>query len=456
MSTMIYWIWLQGIFGPASRRAVKLLREFGNAQNIFNATDEEILEKGVLKKNGEIFKKLTLRDLSKAEETAERCAALGVTIATPGMRAYPRNLLSLPDAPLVLYVKGRLPDFTENCSIAVVGSRNMSEYGKVNAYRIGYGLAAAGAVVVSGIALGVDGVSMAGAIDAGGVTIGVIGCGIDIVYPNQHGKLHREIAEKGAVVSEYPPGTKVTKYAFPQRNRIVSGISQGVVVIEGKERSGALITARIAAFQGKSMFALPGHVDSPGSKGPIKLIREGAFAVTSAEDILEDYTYVYPHTLSLERMRYECSGANWKALVERSVKSHEVSYRPADYETQSLVVPSVEKTVKQAERKCAVSPVAETSADAPFVQRLGKNRAQGVDHMSLDMLGENEKKVFFAMPCDTPVIPDEIKVAGLGVGDILSSLTMLEICGAVEAGAGGYYMRSSEDGALFSDGNVTE
>lgn len=446
----IYWIWLADIFGPANRRVIKLLREFGNAYNIFKASEDDILDTGVLGKHDRFLAKISEHDLGEAQRIIKRSEKLGVGIITPDSREYPGNLRALMDAPLVLYYVGELPDFEKMCLISVVGSREVSEYGKIQAYKIGYGLGAAGAVAVSGLALGVDGVSMAAAIDAGGRTLGVCGAGVDVVYPKQHKKLFDDVRQHGVLISEYPPGTQPSKYTFPQRNRIISGISQGTAVVEAKSHSGALITARCAAFQGRGLFAVPGSVDFAGAKGPIKLIKDGAVAVTCAEDILENYSFLYPHTVNLAKMRLETAGLDWKELAEKSVSKHEVGYKraeekPVSASSETVSAPEVKKEEKSVVSASRKRPLSEKNSEAPFGKFIGKGKVDKALRIDFEMLGENEKKVYFAMPCDTPLMPEEIKADSLSVNDVLASLTLLEMSGAVEAGAGGYYLRSSED-----------
>jgi DNA processing protein len=200
---------------------------------------------------------------------------------------YPRPLAGIPDPPPILYVKG---DGLARAgrAVAVVGSRWITPYGRRVTDTLCREFARAGMTVVSGMALGVDGRAHRAALDAGGNTVAVLGVGLDRVYPPEHGRLFGEIAEKGAVVSEFPPGTKPLGAHFPRRNRVISGLSLGVVVVEARKGSGSLITARLAADQGREVFAVPGNVDLPGASGTNALIREGATLVTSARDVMQE------------------------------------------------------------------------------------------------------------------------------------------------------------------------
>lgn len=214
-----------------------------------------------------------------------------VTLADPH---YPAALLQTADPPLMLYVQGRLDALAHPRQLAIVGSRNPTPQGEDNAHQFARSLAQADVCIVSGLALGIDGAAHAGAIDGGGTTIAVVGTGLDTVYPKRHEALARRIAEHGAVISEYPLGTPPLAAHFPQRNRIIAGLSQGTLVVEAAVRSGSLITARLAAEQGREVFAIPGSIHAPQARGCHALIRQGAKLVESAQDILEDLRLAEP------------------------------------------------------------------------------------------------------------------------------------------------------------------
>ena len=199
---------------------------------------------------------------------------------------YPKVLLEIPDPPPYLYVKGELRG--SETAVAVVGSRRASTYGMLTTTRLATELAAHGVTVVSGMARGVDTAAHRGALSGGGRTIGVLGCGIDVVYPPENRKLFEEMAEKGALVSEFPLGTLPLAENFPRRNRIISGMSRGVLVVEAMENSGSLITAQFALDQGREVFAIPGNINTSSSRGANRLIKQGAKLVESVDDILEE------------------------------------------------------------------------------------------------------------------------------------------------------------------------
>jgi DNA processing protein len=204
---------------------------------------------------------------------------------------YPGELLQMADPPLLLYVLGQLAVLQHPQRLAIVGSRNPTPQGEAHAREFAHALGAAGVCVVSGLALGVDGAAHTGALDAGAPTIAVVGTGLDRVYPKRHLALAHRIAAQGAIVSEYPLGSAPLAAHFPQRNRIISGLSQGTLVVEAALQSGSLITARLAAEQGREVFAIPGSIHAPQARGCHALIRQGAKLVESAQDILEDLRF---------------------------------------------------------------------------------------------------------------------------------------------------------------------
>ena len=217
---------------------------------------------------------------------AEVLDELGAEILDVRQPDYPPALLQLPQPPPVLFVRGRL-ELLNRPGIAVVGTRTFSAYGRDAAISFVVGLARAGYVIVSGLARGIDAIAHQTALEVGGDTVAVLGCGLDVPYPPEHRELIARIAERGCVLTEFPPGARPHKHHFPQRNRIISGLARGVLVIEAAERSGTLITAEYALEEGKEVFAVPGPIHNPTSRGTNRLIQEGAALVTSVADILE-------------------------------------------------------------------------------------------------------------------------------------------------------------------------
>jgi len=276
-----------------SQNMLRLLERFGTPEQVFFSDPGEYEDMPVLMRQGL---------LDKSVEAADRilgdCQRLGVRIMTLQDADYPERLRQIDDPPCILYLKGRMPDIDENVTVGVVGTRDASEYGKTVSKRLGLELARGGAVVVSGTAAGIDTCAVQGALQGGGSPICVLGGGIDVPYPKWAGKLYDDVAAAGLLVSEYPPGTANDGAHFPVRNRIISGLALGVVVVEAKEYgSGALITANLALEQNRDVFAVPGNVDADKSRGCIRLIQQGAKPVLSAEDVLVEYRDRYPAKL---------------------------------------------------------------------------------------------------------------------------------------------------------------
>lgn len=215
------------------------------------------------------------------------CAEAGIALVGMGEAGYPDALRHIHNAPLLLYCRGDI-ELLSRDQLGIVGSRNATRAGLDHARQFAGELSRRGLVITSGLALGIDGAAHAGALDAGFPTIAVVGCGLDRLYPAQHRKLAHRILEQGLIVSEYPPGTQARAAYFPQRNRIISGLSRGVLVVEASLRSGSLITARTALEQGREVFAIPGSVHSPVARGCHQLIKQGARLVETADDVLEE------------------------------------------------------------------------------------------------------------------------------------------------------------------------
>ena len=296
MDNLIYWIWLSQACTPDSATFAKLIEKFEDARSIYDATERDI--RSTVGANASDCTALINKDLTKATEIYEFCKKKNVGIIAYDDERFPACLRVIPTPPVLLYYRGTLPNFNIGMRCAIVGTRSLSEYGRTNAFKLGYDLACAGATIVSGMAVGIDGVAMAGAIAAGGQTIVVIGSGIDVCYPSSHLTLAREIVKRGCVITEFAPGTKPEKYNFPRRNRIISGLSAATIVVEGRERSGAMITARHAAAQQRPVFAFPGHVGSDGSQSTNLLLKNGAHICTCAEDVIHFFEKSQPNALN--------------------------------------------------------------------------------------------------------------------------------------------------------------
>ncbi len=286
----LYAVWLSEKFGAGNKIPSLLCEYYSSFEAIYNADLKELaMIDGITARH---LEKLNDKGFSRANEILEKCMTLGIEIITFFDDKYPENLKNISDPPAVLYVKGDLPSMDKIPVIGVVGSRRPSNYGSKMATVIAEGLSNRGFLVVSGMARGIDTCAHRGALKAGGLTIAVLGCGVDVVYPPENKALKDLIELNGAVISEFPPGTAPLPTHFPVRNRIVSGLAQSILVVEGKASSGSTITANLAKDQGRDVFCLPGNADNPLSCASHKLIREGARLVTCADDIVMDLGYM--------------------------------------------------------------------------------------------------------------------------------------------------------------------
>jgi len=280
-----YWLALTSINGLGGNGLQALIDVFGGPRKVFSASFEALCSVPGIGKT--IARRIRdYQGWNRQERDLQCCAKANIAIMTRQDPLYPPLLAHIYDAPALLFAKGTLHE-NEKC-IAVVGSRMASTYGMFVTERLCRELALQGITVVSGMARGIDSAAHRGAISGKGRTLAVLGNGLDIVYPPENLSLSRSIADHGALLTEYPIGTPPRRNNFPARNRIISGIALGVVVVEASERSGSLITARFALEQGREVFAIPGTIDSPGSKGTHKLLKDGAKLVETVDDILDE------------------------------------------------------------------------------------------------------------------------------------------------------------------------
>jgi DNA processing protein len=280
-----YWIGFSKVSGIGPARLQSLLTYYGDIATAWRADLAELRAIGLDRRTVENFAK-TRHDLDLTAEV-DRLEKLNVMLLTWDSPDYPALLKTIPDPPITLYVRGSLA-VTDDWAVAVVGTRKATSYGQEVAHILAKGLVENGITVVSGLAQGIDTAAHAAALEHQGRTLAILGCGVDVVYPSANAKLSQRIMASGALISEYPLGTKPEAMNFPRRNRIISGLSLGVVVVEGAVKSGAAITANCALEQGREVFAVPGPIFRSSSAGPNLLIQKGAKLVTQVQDILEE------------------------------------------------------------------------------------------------------------------------------------------------------------------------
>ena len=407
---VIHWIWLAHRPGVNDRMKVTLLQHFRDPEDIFFADSEAFDHIEGLSE--EAAESLRDKNLIPAEEILEACHREKLHVLTYRDAAYPARLKNITDPPIVLYYKGQLPDFDTLPVIAVVGTRKASAYGLTTAKRLGYQIGKCGGIVVSGMAYGIDGMAMSGALTAGRQVVGVLGCGADIVYPLSNRGLFKDAERYGCILSEFPPGYQPTKWSFPKRNRIISGLSNGVLVVEAPEKSGSLITARLAAEQGRDVFVVPGNIDLPSFVGSNRLLRDGAIMVSSGWDILSEYEAQYP-----DKIRRDNAPSRQTAYPDEVYKAADETEKPLPKVAQKARLPKRKDNLKKDLEKKAIDN--------------GRSTAYSDVNDILPTLSEEERQIVSCLKNGERLVDDVIAETGLTAGKLLSSLTILELKGVI-------------------------
>ena len=398
MNYDLYWVWLScGLGAGASCLDLVSYYEW-NPYEIYGTTFNELFGLNVLTKKR--IEKLKNFPIEKAEEILRVSKENGWKIVTPSSEYYPKNLLTLQDLPLVLFVDGDETSLANELSVSIVGARKASDYGMSVARALSSAMASVGFTVVSGGALGIDSAAHMGALDENGRTICVLGCGLGTKYLMENEELRRKIKQRGAVITEFTPFMSASRTTFPLRNRIISGLTLGTVVVEAGERSGSLITARLASEQGRDVFAVPGDLVSSSFLGTNNLIRNGARAVFSPNDILEEYCYRFYDKLN----------------IKERFPDDEIIRRAQGYLEAKQAENSVVKTEVKPE-----NPKPSLKKEAP------------------SYLTPNARKVYEFIG-NEPVHVDEITLScELSTDKILSAITELEIYGLITQLSGRRY-----------------
>ena len=399
MKNARYLIWLQLTIGVG--KAIKpIIDYFDSAENLYNSN---YLQRKVCPNvTDKMLDAMESTPIEKADEIIAVCKQNGWDIITVDDENYPNKLKEIFDPPAVLYVDGKMPDVDKMLSIAVVGTRKPSNYAKSVARVISKGLARCNAVVISGGALGIDTSAHVGALECGGITVAVMGCGLGSNYLASNENLRRRITEKGAVISEFPPFTPASRFTFPMRNRIISGLADGVFVAEAGTKSGSLITATFAVSQNRDMFATAASIFDKRFNGTNKLISDGAVPVVDVESIISHYTEKYA-TLDMTRLA------------------------------------TVDELLNDEYKKRDLTPEQDEEITFENIEKHRKNRTQ-IDERSRQLVGD-EKSVFDAMDDDFKDVESIANVAQLDINSVLVALTMLELDGLCESGMGKRYRR---------------
>ncbi|MBQ8310485.1 MAG: DNA-processing protein DprA [Clostridia bacterium] len=446
---VLFWIWLAEALGPAYQKTSQLLSLYDNPYDLFQAEEAEL--ERIEDFPERVRAALSDKSLKHASDILSACERLGISILTYGEDEYPYVLRELADPPILLYYIGQLPDWNRKLCVAMVGTRRMSAYGLHSSYRIAYETAMANAVVVSGMATGIDGVCSAAALAANGETVAVLGCGVDSIYPKHHRRLRDAICKRGAVISEYPPGTEPRGYHFPARNRIISGMSQATVVLEAGIGSGSLITAKDAILQGRQVYALPANVGSHGAEGTNGLLRDGAKPIIEAADLLEAYRHVYADTLAINSMLQNRAAPyadlhylQELGVIELTEHSQKNGASVGTVATQSLT----QKKLREAEEKSRRVTVKKKREQAES-KKMEKTVAE-IDECTdggqtpdevLSSLTPVQQAVLAAIPDDRAISADSLNALDYPYGDVVAALTVLEIMGMIQKLPGALYTK---------------
>ena len=401
---LLYWIWLSELKNVSLLQKHRLLEKFGSPEELYH-TDRAVLQN--LDISQSVQQALQEKDLRPAERILRACADLEIGLLPLTDVAYATKLRNTTDAPLLLYYKGILPDWESRPFVGIVGTRKATAYGLQTARQMGRQIASSGGVVVSGCAAGGDAAAMWGALEANAPVVGILGGGVDVVYPAQNRKLFQAIlSQGGCLFSEYPPGSEPLPWHFPERNRIISGLSNGILVVEAPKKSGTLITARHALEQGRDVFVVPGNINTASCEGSNLLLQEGAMAVLSGWDVLCTYEYLYPGKLTPRLKTHDFN----RGQMNTNVAQNPVT--PA---------PDMEKREKTRKKLVDKQPISSYSV---------------LENKEI-VLTEIEQTVLAQLTTEPQEPAELIAKLSLPAGKVLSALTMLTVKGIVRKHPGG-------------------
>lgn len=403
---LIYWIWLAELKGLSCSQKRMLLQHFRDPEEIYHSEREALVQVDGITED--MLQALEEKSLAQAEKILMDCAAKGISVLTLSDQAYPVKLKNTYDPPIVLYYKGKLPIWEKTPTIGIVGTRKSTPYGMRAAHRYGGQIAACGGVVVSGGAAGIDTLALEGALEAGGTAICVFGCGVDVSYPARNKGLFEEIAVRGCLISEYPPRSEPLSWHFPRRNRIISGISNGVLVVEAPQRSGALITARLAMEQGREVFVVPGNVDMESCAGSNALLQDYGIAALSGWDVMKEYQALYPGR-----------------IAKRDV--------PRAFETPVAKVAQTPQVPQPQQGKMEFS-------DKKSVDKDKKSTYSVVDNSAVP-LNDREQAVLAKISREPVFVDDVIAAVGMPAGTVKAIMTKLTVKGKLQNHPGGRVSR---------------
>ena len=408
---LVHWIWLAHRPGVSDRMKAELLRHFSDPEDIYFADEAAFASVEGLTR--EMFQSLRNKDLTSSEKILSDVMKYKLHILTYRDVAYPKRLKAIADPPLVLYYKGTLPDFDNTPVIGVVGTRKCTPYGLSAAKKFGHEIACCGGMLVSGLAEGIDAMAMKSALSAGGTVVGILGCGAEQVYPKKNQWLFADMERYGCILSEFPPETPAYGWNFPKRNRIISGLSCGVLVVEAPKGSGSLHTARHALDQGRDVFVVPGNLDQPTFEGSIQLLKDGAALVSSGWDILCEYEALYPG-----KIRRDTKPSRQRVYRDELPEMSAVSDKTCAKVAQKTAIPRIKPDKKEKSNKIDVD-----NAVQPNYSDVNKK---------LSALSPEQQAIVKALSDGERLVDQIIGETGLSAGKVSTALTMLVIKGIVK------------------------
>ncbi len=412
----LYWIWLQTALGCGNAAADAVLEHNFSPRELYHASEAALSSLACFTPQ-QIYK-MKHTSFEQYEQIAEQCAKRGFWILTADMEEYPERLRNIYQSPLLLYGVGNCALLSKDLLLTMVGSRDATASGEYSAMDMASDLVGHGFGIVSGMAVGIDSYSHKGALNMGGDTIGVAGCGLDIDYPTNNGQLRGEIARKGAIISEYPPGTLPSRTNFPIRNRILSGLTLGTIVVEAGYRSGSLITAELALEQGRDVYTMPTDLYNRKGLGNLGLIRQGAKVLTCAQDAVEEYLIPY-----------------WDKITERPTRSQ--------IDLRRGFVPQKKREDIDRKNRQSIPLQKEATIKLPQVSPPSKEKQQNEAEILSDELSLEQKTILECIE-EQPCHVEEIMAhSGMTMQEVLAILSELEIYGVIEALPGKQFAKTN-------------
>ncbi len=445
---ILHYMWLSNALYAGSASVKLLFSVFGDIDKIFEAEADDYRKAGI---SPDETRRLSNKDLTLVETQYNYCVRERIGFLCYDDPYYPERLKIINNPPCMFYYRGRLNLIDDYPCFAFVGTRKCSVDGFRLAYKTAYTAASRGAVIVNGLADGIDGACIAAALDANEYAIGILGCGIDRIYPEKNRELFYRLSASGLILTEFPPFTEPRGSNFPIRNRVISGLCLATAIFEANaDRSGAMITARHALEQGRGIFAVPGNPEDTRYSGALELIKDGAGILTEADDILSEYALMFPHRINMrhvpsipeEHLKKHIENCfdkpGGKKSVEKTVKNTVKKTTKRSVETSDKTSKVKEKSVNVSEKN--IPNVNENATDKQDTHV--NNKVKSAPTVDLSLLSVTEKQIADLFAELKELSADDIAAKGFKIDDVLSSITLLEVYGYIHGVPGGRYRLS--------------